>query len=172
MLRAGELEEGDRATTSGKKGTKAIADDGELLRKGSREVAEDELEDGEVDEDGDVKLASSEVAAGGASNSGVIRPQLPRSTSTTAGAEYREEAEATKNPANEESTEAAGLGRNFIPLTIKQSGVGLCCMLHISLTFRAGHDPILENIKMAYWWAGYYSGLYEGRQQVTRGSTR
>ena len=49
MLRAAELEEGDRATTSGKKGTKAIADDCELLRKGSREVADDELEDGNGD---------------------------------------------------------------------------------------------------------------------------
>ena len=27
---------------------------------------------------------------------------------------------------------------------------------------------ILENIKMAYWWAGYYSGLHEGLQQAGR----
>lgn len=30
-----------------------------------------------------------------------------------------------------------------------------------------GSDQVLENIKMAYWWAGYYSGLYEGQQQAT-----
>ena len=27
-------------------------------------------------------------------------------------------------------------------------------------------DQTLENIKMAYYWAGYYSGLYEGQRQV------
>lgn len=29
----------------------------------------------------------------------------------------------------------------------------------------------LENIKMAYYWAGYYSGLYDGHQQVASQST-
>ncbi len=29
---------------------------------------------------------------------------------------------------------------------------------------------ILENVKMAYWWAGYYSGLHEGMQQAGRPS--
>jgi len=28
-------------------------------------------------------------------------------------------------------------------------------------------DQVLENIKMAYYWAGYYSGLYEGQRQRT-----
>jgi hypothetical protein len=27
-------------------------------------------------------------------------------------------------------------------------------------------DQTLENIKMAYYWAGYYSGLYDGQRQV------
>lgn len=30
-----------------------------------------------------------------------------------------------------------------------------------------GSSEALENIKMAYWWAGYYSGLYEGQQETT-----
>jgi hypothetical protein len=28
-------------------------------------------------------------------------------------------------------------------------------------------DQTLENIKMAYYWAGYYSGLYDGQRQST-----
>lgn len=28
-------------------------------------------------------------------------------------------------------------------------------------------DQALENIKMAYYWAGYYSGLYDGQRQVS-----
>jgi hypothetical protein len=28
-------------------------------------------------------------------------------------------------------------------------------------------DQILENVKMAYYWAGYYSGLYDGQRQLT-----
>lgn len=35
------------------------------------------------------------------------------------------------------------------------------------LKYITGSDQVLENIKMAYWWAGYYSGLYEGQQQAT-----
>lgn len=27
-------------------------------------------------------------------------------------------------------------------------------------------DETLENLKMAYYWAGYYSGLYDGQQQA------
>ena len=27
-------------------------------------------------------------------------------------------------------------------------------------------DQTLENIKMAYYWAGYYSGLYDGQRQA------
>ena len=27
------------------------------------------------------------------------------------------------------------------------------------------HDSVLENMKMAYWWAGYYSGLHEGQRK-------
>ena len=30
-------------------------------------------------------------------------------------------------------------------------------------------DQTLENIKMAYYWAGYYSGLYDGQRQVAGG---
>ena len=25
---------------------------------------------------------------------------------------------------------------------------------------------MLENIKMAYWWAGYYSGLHDGQKKA------
>ena len=30
-----------------------------------------------------------------------------------------------------------------------------------------GADQTLENVKMAYYWAGYYSGLYDGQRQAT-----
>lgn len=32
----------------------------------------------------------------------------------------------------------------------------------------AAADQTLENLKMAYYWAGYYSGLYDGQRQATR----
>ena len=35
------------------------------------------------------------------------------------------------------------------------------------LKLLTGTNQTLENIKMAYWWAGYYSGLYEAQQQPT-----
>jgi hypothetical protein len=31
---------------------------------------------------------------------------------------------------------------------------------------------VLENIKMAYWWAGYYSGMYDAKQAGTQPSEK
>ena len=39
------------------------------------------------------------------------------------------------------------------------------------LTKTIGEDQVLENIKMAYWWAGYYSGLHDGQQKAKQGKT-
>ena len=39
------------------------------------------------------------------------------------------------------------------------------------LKIYADSNQVLENIKMAYWWAGYYSGLYEGQQQARDNTT-
>ncbi|ERF71186.1 hypothetical protein EPUS_06015 [Endocarpon pusillum Z07020] len=33
-------------------------------------------------------------------------------------------------------------------------------------------DQILENIKMAYWWAGYYSALYDAKRTATEPSRK
>jgi hypothetical protein len=48
----------------------------------------------------------------------------------------------------------------------------LYCLFCLFLTSCAGQDQVLENIKMAYWWAGYYSGLYEGQQRVAGTTTK
>jgi hypothetical protein len=159
------------------RGAKAIADGGQPLIDGNGEVMDEDLEDGEVDEDGDVNLASNGDAGGRASKSGIIGPQLPPTKSVATDTEDQEKAKATKTLPSErdtlaETAEATGSGMTTAPLSIQDSDCVLYSLLRPSLTICVGQDQILENIKMAYWWAGYYSGLYEGQQQVTGASTR
>jgi len=40
--------------------------------------------------------------------------------------------------------------------------------LLIWATASMDQSQILENMKMAYWWAGYYSALYDAKQSTTQ----
>lgn len=53
----------------------------------------------------------------------------------------------------------------FFPVIHWQMGLTLA-------TASMDQGQILENIKMSYWWAGYYSGLYDAKQTGTGHSER
>jgi hypothetical protein len=129
VLRLAELEEEGGAVTNDTNGTKAVADGDEAPRTGNGDVAAEELEDGEVDEGGDVNLASNEGAGGRASKGRTIGRQLPPSKSTAASTEDQRKQRAPESLESEtdvlaETTEATGPGRTAIPLPI--SNLTLC----------------------------------------------
>lgn len=173
MLRLAELEEEEGAATNGSKGTKAVAGNGEVRSNGNGEALDDEREDGEVDEENDVSLASEGGAAGGASKIGTVPPQLRQAKSIEANTEQRGEGRMPEVDTSADTAKPAAPGQTTtFPLQVEASSCVFSWTHLTLLTLWIGEDQILENIKMAYWWAGYYSGLYEGQQQVKRASTR
>ena len=44
--------------------------------------------------------------------------------------------------------------------------------LLICKTVPIDQSQIVENIKLAYWWAGYYSGLYDAQQNAIQPSKK
>jgi hypothetical protein len=47
-----------------------------------------------------------------------------------------------------------------------QANPSILCLNHVAEIPPHPQDQTLENLKMAYYWAGYYSGLYDGQQQA------
>jgi hypothetical protein len=174
VLRLAELDEDERAITEGKKGTKAVPVGVELQSNGNGDILDDEREDGEVDEENDVSLASAGGAERGASKTGTVAPQTRPAKCIEASTEQRKESRTSEMDASADTTKTAAPGKTTTS-SAKERRTPSCAFSRAYptlLTIPAGQDQILENIKMAYWWAGYYSGLYEGQQQVQKASTR
>ena len=134
VLRLAELEEQGGTITNGMKGTKAVAEAGEPRRNGNGEVADGELEDGEVDEDGDVNIGPGGDTGGGASERKIIGPQLLPAPSTAAdkdrpGKEKASKTQASETETSAQTTDAIGPGKNAIPLLIEKFEVELSCAL-------------------------------------------
>jgi hypothetical protein len=82
VLRLAELEEEEGALTQATEGTKAVPGRGELRSNRNCEVPDDEREDGEVDEEVDVRVASEGVAERGTSKMGTVPPATRTETRT------------------------------------------------------------------------------------------
>jgi hypothetical protein len=123
VLRLAELEEEGGAVTDAATGATAVAGGVEAPKTGNGAVTVEDLEDGEVDEGGDVMLASNGDAGGPASKNRGIEPQLPPTKSTAPSMEDQRKWRAPKSLETEtdvlaEATEATGPGRTAIPLPI------------------------------------------------------
>lgn len=96
MLRLAELEGDGGAVTNGLKSTGARLDAGKGFATGISDAVDEEIEDGEVDEDEDLDIASTAINGEGADRGGGIGPQpsTARSTSTD-GAELQGRGAAT-----------------------------------------------------------------------------
>lgn len=174
VLRLAELDEDEGAITESKKGTKAVPGGVELQSSGKGDILDDEREDGEVDEENDVSLASEGGAERGASKTGTVPPQTRPAKGTEGSTEQQKESRTSAMDASADTTKTAAPGKTTTS-SAKARRTPSCAFSRAYptlLTIPAGQDQILENIKMAYWWAGYYSGLYEGQQQAQKASTR
>jgi hypothetical protein len=58
--------------------------------------------------------------------------------------------------------------RSSQPQMSREYGRVQCLLLGVTASMN--QSQVLENVKMAYWWAGYYSGLYEAQQAATQQS--
>jgi hypothetical protein len=126
VLRLAELEEEGGAVTNlnGTKGTKVVADGSSEPRiDGRGEVTDEELEDGEVNEDGDVNLASDRDAGGRARKSGIFGPQVQPTKSIAANTEKQEEGKASEMDTAAETTETRGPGRTSTLMSITTSSI-------------------------------------------------
>ena len=170
-----ELQEQDEAVTIGANGTKAASDAGEAVTRRNGGDVDGDLEDGEVDEDGGLNQTSTRGAGGPVGESGRNSIGLSAKKSTAAGKDEGKAKISTTladgMPTMLEAADATSPGEADVPFGDDPNYV-LYWAPRLSLTACAGQDQVLENMKMAYWWAGYYSGLYEGQQQAKAASTR
>ncbi|KAK5094701.1 hypothetical protein LTR70_003909 [Exophiala xenobiotica] len=115
------------------------------------EMDEDSADEGEIDDDDDVatrhKVPDADADAGQDAVR-VIGPPLPPSDAV--------HAETTVTAADS----ALAPGPTSAPAQQSAS-----IPAPTTATFHSA-DQTLENIKMAYYWAGYYSGLYDGQRQL------
>ncbi|KIW13067.1 hypothetical protein PV08_08254 [Exophiala spinifera] len=121
---------------------------------------DDEIEDGEV-EDSELMAAkaalSQKVQIHGSDNQSQSSSQQPATaaiTSTTTPSVEPPQQGQDENTSGHTSLPTIGPS---LPTTSDQQGPLV--------------DQTLENIKMAYYWAGYYSGLYDGQRQAQGAST-
>ena len=123
MLRLAELEEENEATTNGMQGTKAAADASGAATNGNGDPLDEDLEDGEVDEDEDLNLASNRDAGGQVGKTGSAGALLPSTKSTAAegdgATENASKTTAGKKHAIVENTDATGPGKAAV-LSIKE----------------------------------------------------
>lgn len=117
MLRLAELEGDGGAVTDGLISTKARPDAGKRIVTGNGDVMSEEIEDGEVDEDEDLDIASTAISGEGAGTGGTIGPQLPTARSTsTDGAELQGQRKVVTTLVSEsetfaEASQATGSGK-------------------------------------------------------------
>jgi hypothetical protein len=108
VLRLAELEEDSGAVTNGLISSKARPDGGKGIATGNGDVVDEGIEDGEVDEDEDLDVASTAGKGG---------PQLPTAGSTsTDGAEPQGQRKVEKTLVSEsetfaEASQATGSGK-------------------------------------------------------------
>jgi hypothetical protein len=149
----------------------ARAFDGHTLLNG-------DVEEGEIDEDEDVEF--NEQAA--PRSDGTTRPV--GSTSVRPSIHFRSaklvhvQVDSSAAPQKQKDPRLTGKntadpsGNLVYPwlLGLKlMAGANYLLHLLISAIDLMEQDQIVENMKMAYWWAGYYSGLYEAKQSANQG---
>ena len=117
MLRLAELEGDGGAVTNGLISIKARPDAGKRIATGNGDVVDEEIEDGEVDEDGGLDITSTAINGEGAGKGEMIGPQLPTARSTsTDGAEIQGQQKAATTLVSEsetfaEASQATGSGK-------------------------------------------------------------
>jgi hypothetical protein len=124
VLRLAELEGDGGAVTNDLISTKARPDTGKRIATGNGDVVDEEIEDGEVDEDKDLDIASTAINGEGAGKGGMIGPQLPTARSTsTDGAELQGQRKAATTLVSEsetfaEASQATGSGKIMTQVSI------------------------------------------------------
>ncbi|EHY56168.1 hypothetical protein ABEF92_005432 [Exophiala dermatitidis] len=132
-------------------GSTAVAAGATAAGRASPESQEDgEIEDGELEDDLE---AAREALSRKVLQTELSAPQVPAETPAEQEiSQHVAENMASQVPSSSANKPKPMIGPSLPPAAVEAPGPSA--------------EQTLENIKMAYYWAGYYSGLYDGQRQA------
>lgn len=155
----------------------ADAETGEVLAEAQAAVEEGDVEDedGEIAEEGEIEDDDvSEIAQVGkevdmeSAESVGHETQTPPPVNVGNTAKLPFQGDTSNQTLQRQPSRANGT--NTTPSSLPKTGPSLAANPDATPVDAIGssdelHSQTLENIKMAYYWAGYYSGLFDGQRQ-------